>query len=143
MRHLPLLVLAACAPDYGPPTCEGGGEPGLELGDGGRMAFVPFEDGGVLPTRGTPPGADIDLWTTGLDVGQGITAIVRIAADGGPTEDSLATLVFSCADTGNGWTNVLAQLPASAVSGSNVTVEAVLTDVNATTVTAMFEGVLE
>ncbi|MCB9674614.1 MAG: hypothetical protein H6737_05815 [Alphaproteobacteria bacterium] len=143
MRILPVIALVACSPDLGPPTCEGGGAPLVEVGDGGQTAFVAFGDGATIPTRNTPAQADLELWTSGLVTTAGITAVVRIAADGGPTEDSLATLTFVCADTGNGWTNVLAALPASAVSGSSLSIDVTLTDSVGTTASTSIEGIQE
>jgi len=146
MRAIPLiaLVLLGCETEsYGPPTCDGGGEPLLELGDGGRNAFAPHGPGAVLPTRGDPIGLDLDLWTSGIDTTQPVTAVVRISVAGGPTEDSLASLTLICADSGNGWTNVLATLPSGSASGTDVAVEAVLTDWTGVSVTAQLDGTLE
>ena len=142
MRALPLLLVLGCTPDAGPPTCDGGGATTLELGDGGRNAFVPFSGGDTIPTRGEPAGLDLDLWTSGIDTSQPVTAVVRASVDGGPTEDSLASLTLTCADSGNGWTNVLATLGAGAAPGSTVSIESTVTDWTGVTASTSIEGVL-
>ncbi len=124
-------VLAACT-TTAPPTCDGGGDPLLEIGDGGRDDFMAFADGVTLGTTGSPPGVNLQLQTSGLDTTQNVTAVVRIAADGGPTEDNLAALSLQCesaADgTGFGWASVIATIPSSAGAGSSLQIDATITD---------------
>ena len=122
--------MMGCTAATDPATCAGGGAPLLELGDGGRSAFVAFADGVALPT--STNGLTLEMQTSGIDTTQNVTAVVRIAADGGPSEDSIAALSLQCesaADgTGFGWAGVIASLPASTVEGSAIDIEAVITD---------------
>lgn len=142
MRALGVLGLGGmalgCAPDE-PPSCDGGGTLSVELGDGGRQAFVPFSDGDDLPLNGDR--LSVDLWTSGLDTTAPVTASVRVDA-GGASEDSLAALTLVCSDDGHGWAGVLAALPVGAGAGTTVTVRAALTDAAGETAVGELTGIL-
>lgn len=148
LRLLPVLtaLFTGCtAAD--PPTCEGGGAPLLELGDGGRTDFEAFADGVALPTTGSPAGVNLEMQTSGIDTTQGVSVVVRVAADGGPSEDNLAVLSFQCASaadgTGFGWANAIATIPADATPGSALTIDAVATDWRGITATTTLSAVVE
>jgi len=137
-RWLGIALMVGCAEE--PATCEGGGEPTLEIGGGGRDAFVPFSDGDAVPLSGGA--AQLDLWTAGLDTTSQVTGVVRIDAGGG-SQDSIAGLTLLCGEPGYGWVRVLAALPAGATSGTQLDVSATLTDATGTAANATFTGPIE
>lgn len=133
------LGCVACSGE--PATCDGGGEPAIEAGMGGADAFVPFGDGDTL--EGSSTGLQLDLWTTGLDTTQAVTTVVRISADGGPTQDSIAQLTYNCDEgVGHGWTRVTAALPAEAADGSALDVSISATDAARTNASLELSGTL-
>ena len=133
------LLLLACSGD--PATCDGGGDPALEIGEGNRDSFVAFPDGGTY--EGSNNTIDLALWTTGLDTTQAITTVVRISVDGGATTDSIAALTYQCAEaSGNGWTSATALLPPAAADGSAVRIQVSATDHLSTNATLVLEGTL-
>ena len=140
---LACLLVAGCETpeEFGPSTCEGGGEPRIEIGTGGRNSFVGFEPGQSVRERNN--GLTMDLFTSGLNVLEPVTTVVRIAADGGGTEDSLASVSYQCTDSGNGWTTVIANLPQNTNDGSILSIDVVATDPSGTSVSTALEVVFE
>lgn len=98
-----------------PSACEGAGAATVEVGSGGRSAFVPFEDGddiAAVDLAGTW-GLQLELLTTGLDTTADASSVVRIQYEpGAPTEDYVGLIRLQCDDDeGIAWANVVAGLP--------------------------------
>lgn len=124
MRALVAMTLVACGSPE-PATCDGGGELALEIGAGGRDAFVPYSEGDAIRRAGDA--VALELWSSGLDTTAPVNGVVRITSTGG-SRDGIASLTLLCGEPGHGWTSVQAFLPDDAGPGSAITVRAVLTD---------------
>lgn len=139
-RWMFVIGVVACSGEE-PATCDGGGEPMIELGTGEAEAFAPYTDGDTFD--GSSSGLRVSLWTSGLDTTQPITTVIRISADGSPTADSIAQLSYSCDDAvGNGWQQVTAALPGEAVDGSALSITISTTDANQVNAQASLTGTL-
>ncbi len=152
-----MAALVACSGDDGemvePGTCDGGGPVSLELGEGGRSDFVAWSDGDLLIAEdfGGTFSVYVELFTSGLDTREPVTAVVRMSVDGGPTTDAIGQQQLQCdEEVGNGWTGVFAPLPdelqdagsVEAAEGAPVVLTATLTDVDGEAATAEISGVL-
>ena len=131
------LGLVACAGEeeggFGPPTCDGGGEPLIELGSGGQLGFEPYAAGELVPVRPDGETIEVQLWTSGLDTNDSMTVSIRTSIGGGPSRDSLATFNLVCnEEDGRGWLSAFPFLPEGAADGDVVTVVATATDANST-----------
>lgn len=136
---LSLMLLACKTVELA--TCDGGGEPALEVGEGPRDGFAAYADGGTY--EGSGNAIDLAFWTTGLDTTEPISTVVRISVDGGSTTDSIAQLTYQCAEaTGNGWTSASALLPPAAVDGSSIRIQVSATDHLSTNAALVLEGTL-
>lgn len=139
--RLGALVLVMACNGGGGGTCDGGGDPFLEVGTGSRDAFAPLQDGDTL--EGSGSAIEFSLVTTGLDTTQPITTVVRISADGGATTDSVAQLTYQCSqDVGTGWQSVTASLPSEASDGSALAITVSTTDALRTNAAQELSGTL-
>lgn len=143
-----VLGLAACAGDeeegYGPATCDGGGEPLIEIGSGGQLGFEPYAAGEVIEVR--PDGSTIEtqLWTSGLDTNDSMTVSIRTSIGGGASKDSLATFTLVCNDEeGRGWLSAFPALPDGAADGDIVKIVATATDAQETSASGEVEVELQ
>jgi len=156
---LAALVAVGCAGDEPAPaaaepaSCDGGGEPMVELGDGGQSDFQAFSDGVTVPIDevGGAYGVSTELWSSGVDVTSPVTVVVKVSVDGGPTTDAVGQRNMQCNDdVGNGWDSVFAPLPdhlqtaaaAEGASGSEVTITAVITDADGESASGEVTGTL-
>jgi hypothetical protein len=114
MRGWVAIALVGCGKDEvsDPATCDGGGTPGLELGDGGQLAFAPWSAGDAVPiTQQGDYGFVVQLHTTGLDTTATVVSFVRFAIGAETTTTDVGgSLTFQCLDDGTGWTQVFATL---------------------------------
>jgi hypothetical protein len=126
--------LSACTGDepggaYGPPTCDGGGEPLIEIGSGGQLGFEPFAAGELVPVRPDGETIEVQLWTSGLDTTDSMIVTIRTSIAGGASKDSTASFTLVCNDEeGRGWLGAYPFLPDEAEDGDLVTVVATATD---------------
>lgn len=88
-------------------ACEGGGAPTLELGLGGRSAFVPFDTGDDIEITQDGAGAygfGFELLTTGLDTTESVNAVLRVTVGTDPVQDFIALFNLQCdEDLGVAW----------------------------------------
>ena len=141
-----MVVLGlACAGDeaddgFGPATCDGGGEPLIELGSGGQLGFEPYADGEQVPVRPDGETVEVQLWTSGLDTTESMIVTVRTAINGGESRDSTASFTLVCPEEeGRGWLTVYPYLPVEAADGDRVTVTATATDAQETSASGSVE----
>ena len=132
MRWTALVMLAACAGEevegYGPATCDGGGEPIVEIGDGGQLDFAPFTDNDTVDLR-SDGSIEVQLFTSGLDTSNTVTVSIRTSIGGGTTRDSLSSFNLVCNDDiGHGWLGAYPGLPDGVQAGDVVDVVATVTD---------------
>lgn len=142
MRAMTFLVfgLMACSgedgePGFGPPTCEGGGEPIVEAGVGGQLSFEAYGDGERVPVRPDGETIEVQLYTSGIDTTDTVTVSMRLSVNGGTSRDSLNSFTLVCNDEGYGWLGAYPFLPTEAADGDTVTVVATVTDAAGTSVT--------
>lgn len=128
------VALSACTGEepgegYGPPTCDGGGEPLIEIGSGGQLGFEPYAAGELVPVRTDGETIEVQLWTSGLDTTDSMIVTIRTSIDGGESKDSTASFTLVCnEDEGQGWLGAYPFLPNGFADGDIVTVVATATD---------------
>jgi len=102
-----------------PGLCVGDGEPRVQLGTGGLLAFEPYVDGGSVPLVAGPSGSlglRLDVLSEGLDTTSTVNAVLRVSVDGlrpgspAVPQDYLALLNLQCPAPGPGWIQVFAPL---------------------------------
>ena len=139
------LLLGACSGEdqgdlYGPPSCDGGGEPLVEIGSGGQLGFEPYADGDLVPVRADGETIEVQLWTSGIDTTDSVLVTIRTSLDGGASKDSSSTFTMVCdEDSGHGWLGAYPFLPDGAEDGDLVTVVATVTDSLETSVSGEVE----
>ena len=139
------LLLGACSGDdqgdvYGPPTCDGGGEPIVEIGSGGQLGFEPYGNGELVPVRADGETIEVQLWTSGIDTTDSVLVTIRTSIGGGASKDSSSTFTMVCnEDDGHGWLGAFPFLPDEAADGDIVAVVATVTDALETSVSSEVE----
>lgn len=123
-----MLLLAACG--NGPPTCTGGGPLHAEIGERVGDDFRAFSEGDAIPVRqdGGSDALRLDYEIGGLDTTSPVTVVVRIAVDGGSTEDFLASASLDCTEGEPATYRAWAAFPGGLESGQDLRIQSAFTD---------------